>query len=347
MDTFSDFMDYLNKNREMIRKSMKMDEKSDIYLLLKDAFNRNFHEFNPHDPGRIDVASTDSSEFVRMLYIGKNIVIVRAYTVYKNETFSHFKTDMVAVNPEELMKFTILLMEYSEHRSIINLLDKHSPEYIFVDGSLEGRLSHSTETLKIDNYQAFMGEYFRTLREMIKKAFDKNIRLIFIAKSSFSDKFKDYLLNSIRPEYLNSESVKKEIKIYPNDHAIIKSMAHSKGYTTPVMYKKTLEGFDVNYVSFDVLPKVEDLPMMVHILDRDFQKETSNKSPYNIDEGIINLIFYGYTSYRVYNLWLVDVDKKVKLRSKEMENVYMKAFEKATGITFYETRGERRVRIRV
>ncbi len=347
MDTFSDFIDYLNKNRNIIRKSMKMDEKSDIYLLLKDAFNQNFHDFKPHDPENINVASTDSSEFVRMLYIGKNIVIIRAYTIYKNEISKHFIADMVAVNPEELMNFKILLMEYAEHKSIINLLDKSSPEYIFVDGSLNGRLSHSTEALKIENYQGFMVEYFRTLKEMIKKAYDKNAKLIFIAKSSYSDSFKNYLLNSIRPELLNSDPLKNEIKIYANDHAIIKAMAHSRGYTTPVMYKKILGGFDVNYVSFDVLPKVEDLPMMVHILAKDFQKEDLNEAPYNIDENIINLIFYGYTSYRVYNLWLVDVDKKVKFRKNEMENIYMRAFEKATGITFYETRGERRVRIRV
>ena len=37
----------------------------------------------------------------------------------------------------------------------------------------------------------------------------------------------------------------------------------------------------------------------------------------------------------------------VKFRAAEMENVYMKAFESEIGVEFYETRGERRARLRV
>ncbi len=350
MDTFYDFMDYLNKNRDKIKKSMKMDESSKIYNFYKDLFDKNYFSFEPYEIDKADVAATDSSEFTRTLYNGKNIIIIRGYTSYNNEIVKDFKVDIMPVNPNDLMNFTILLMEDSEHKSIIELLNNHNPEYIFIDGSLKGRLSHRNKPLDIENYENFMEEYFRNLRAMIKKAYEKNVKLIFIAKSDYSDSFRKYLLSLVEKDLLNSAIIEHENKYYSNDHYLIKSFAEYRGYTTPLMYKNTSNNIPVNYVTFDVLPDKNDLPMKIDVLSKEFIKEDlKNKDniPYNINKNIINLIFYGYNSYKVYNLWLVNVDKAVKFRSKEMENVYMKAFQRETGIPFYETRGERRVRLRV
>jgi hypothetical protein len=346
MDTFSEFMDYLEKNNNSIRRDLKLDETSEIYKFYKNLFESNYHKFELHDPGKIDVAATDSSEFLRMLYNGKNIILIRAYTLYRNKITSDFLADIVAVDPVDQRNFTILLMEHSEHKSILKFMEENSPEYIFIDGSLKGRLSHRIDQLPIEGYENFMYEYIKTLKEMIRKAFEKNITLIFIAKSSYTECFKKYLLGSARKDPETLKIIEKESGIYRNDHYLIKSFATEKGYTQPVMYRKNIEGINVNYVSTDVLPDSEDLPMKVQVISRDFASEDLDGKPYSMDEKIINIIFYGYTGYKVYNLWLVDVDKKVKFRSVEMERIYMRALERKLGITFYETRGERRARIR-
>ncbi len=346
MDTFSDFMNYLEKNGNLMKHDLKLDETSDIYKFYQKLFNSNYITFTPYDPGKIDVAATDSSEFLRMLYNGKNIVIIRAYTLYNNSITSDFHADLVAVDPVDQRNFTILLMEHSEHKSIIKFLDNNSPEYIFVDGSLKGRLSHRIEPLSIEKYENFMYDYMKTLKELIRKAYERGTTLIFMAKSSYTESFKKYLLSTARNDAETLKIKEKESGIYRNDHYIIKSFAKESGYTTPVMYRKSLEGTDINYVSFDILPDPLDLPMKVQILSRDFIREDLDQKPYNLDEKIINTLFYGYTGYKVYNLWLVDVDKKVKFRSAEMEKIYMRALERKLGITFYETRGERRERIR-
>jgi len=62
---------------------------------------------------------------------------------------------------------------------------------------------------------------------------------------------------------------------------------------------------------------------------------------------VLKVMIYGYTGYKVYNLWLSDIDNMVKFRKNEVENVYLKEFERVVGIPFYETRGERRARIRI
>ena len=71
MDTFSDFMNYLEKNGNLMKHDLKLDETSDIYKFYQKLFNSNYIKFTPYDPGKIDVAATDSSEFLRMLYNGK------------------------------------------------------------------------------------------------------------------------------------------------------------------------------------------------------------------------------------------------------------------------------------
>jgi NurA-like 5'-3' nuclease len=346
MDTFSDFMNYLDQNSYSIKQELKMDETSPIRKFYSDLFDANYIKFKPSDPGKIDAAATDSSEFLRMLYNGKNIVIIRAFTLYNNNITSDFHADLVAVNPVDQRNFTILLMEHSEHKSMLKFLDEYSPEYLFVDGSLKGRLSHRIEPLPIENYENFMYEYMSTLKELINKAYSKGTTLIFIAKSSYTECFRKYLLETARNDPETSKLKEKESGIYRNDHYLIKSLAKESGYTMPVMYRKNITGTNINYVSFDILPDIRDLPMKVQVLSKDFIKADLDHKPYKLDEKIINILFYGYTGYKVYNLWLVDVDKKVKFRSGEMEKIYMRALERKLGITFYETRGERRARIR-
>ena len=72
-----------------------------------------------------------------------------------------------------------------------------------------------------------------------------------------------------------------------------------------------------------------------------------NDGSSDISENIRNLLFWGYGGLKVHNIWLSRVDDLVKFRSEETENVFMRAFEKEIGISLYETRGERRARIRI
>ena len=64
-------------------------------------------------------------------------------------------------------------------------------------------------------------------------------------------------------------------------------------------------------------------------------------------ERIVDTIFWAYAGQKVYNIWLSKVDNMVKFRSEEVEKIYMRQFEKTIGIPMYETRGERRARIRI
>ncbi len=346
MDTFSDFSEYLKSRKGSLINELEMDHNSGISKFYRPLFDANYYEFKPYEPENINVAATDSSEFVRMLYNGRNIVLIRAYTLYNNSVTKNFMADFVAVDPVEQRNFTILLMEHSEHKSVIEFLQNNSPEYIFIDGSLKGRLSHINRELPVENYEHFMNEYFSTLKEMISIAFKKNVTLIFMAKSSYTECFKKYLLEQAKMSGKNTDMIERESSIYRNDHYLIRSFAEFAGYTTPVMYKYSMAGSDINYVSFNVLPEVRDLPIKVQILSRKFVHETIENKAYNLDENIINLIFYGYTGYKVYNIWLVNVDRLVKFRTQEIEGLYMKELERTLGITFYETRGERRARFR-
>ncbi|WP_061951001.1 DNA double-strand break repair nuclease NurA [Acidiplasma cupricumulans] len=274
MDTYSDFLEFLNKNKNNIIKSLDLEKNSEFYRLYQEVFDKNFIDFNFKGNINADVAATDSSEFVRTLYNGKSIIIIRAYTIYGEKFTKDFFMDTVYVDPLKLRNFTILLMENSEHLSIIKLLETEKPEYIFIDGSFKGRISHLNEGLDIENYDNFMDIYFKNLKKMLQMAFKNNVRLIFISKSNYSQSFKEFLLENLKPGMYPDEIVKKAKKEYTNDHLIIKSLAHRTGYTTPLIYRQNFSGTDVNYISFDVLPRADDLPMKVQIVSQELMMET-------------------------------------------------------------------------
>jgi NurA-like 5'-3' nuclease len=169
---------------------------------------------------------------------------------------------------------------------------------------------------------------------------ETGVPLIFVSKSSDSRMFTGYLQTLMGSGSLGNET----------DHLLVRSMAQSPGYTTPLMVPMMVgtTGSGINVVSFHAVPDILDLPLKVDIFDGRNQKEIGHSAlPADVDHEILQMIFWGYGGFKAHNIWLADVDRLVKFRTPEIENLYMKTFEKMTGIHFYETRGERRARIRI
>ncbi len=324
METYTDFIEYLKSNLDEIKSSLIIPNDSYDYKIYKKNFDRYFHYYNNSDKiENKNVLAVDSSIFSRQLYNGRFFIMSRAYSFSNTFVEKSFSAGIYDVNPKDIRNFEILLMEHLEHQCIIKSIEKYKFDYIFIDGSYKSRLSHFNIELSIPGMESFMKDYFSTMKKMIAMAMANNIDLIYIAKSSVDNSFRRLLLNNISDE-------EKSKLMDASDHLIIKSLATAPGYTEPVL--------DNNYIIFDVLPDITDIPLKINVV---------SKNALNNINDIINLIFYGYNGYRNYNIWLYQADRTVKFRRKEVENLYMKTFEKMTGITFYESRGDRRARLHV
>lgn len=351
-DTYEEFLEYLHENRKTIENSLVLDRNSLLFSLYSGIFNKNFIRADGTDFNPGLMSATDSSEFVRELYNGKKIILIRSYTKMGSEIYTDFLAEVINVHRDHLRNFTILLMEHSEHKSILKSLDYGKPDYILVDGSLIGRLSHEDSKILAEKYENFIDDYYSTLGKLIEKSLSLNIPLVFIAKSSESTQFKKYLLNSLDSSQKMSDLVKNEMKSSNTDHFLVKSLAGTSGMTVPLIIPRSIkwnsERKKLNIVTFHAMPREHDLPIKVDIVLPDVQDmEIEAPDRFEVPNRIIEMVFWGYGGLKTHNIWLAEIDKLVKFSQKEVEGIYMKAFEREIGVQFYETRGERRARFRI
>lgn len=352
-DTYESYVNFLNKNREEIRDSMLIGEDSDLWKLYEKTFSDNFvtREVGDYNPGNF--SATDSSEFVRELYNGKKLILIRAYAKTREVTASDFICEVINVSRDEIRNFTILLMEHTEHVATLKLLETSSPEIVLMDGSLVGRLRHKRNRIDAEKYQDFMDLYFRKLFELIRTCIGRNIPLVFIAKSSESSIFRRYLLERISKDGIAEDSIHGEKEAKRTDHLLIKSFAKKAGYTIPLSVQYPTFGEEneqkhLNVITLHAIPDATDLPVKVDVVVPEAQNQDKGKTIWaEIRESILDMVFWGYGGLKTHNIWLADVDREVKFTQKEIESLYMRTFEKVVGIPFYETRGERRARIRI
>lgn len=339
-DTFLEFSSFLKENSKEIRSGLIMERDSPLREIYKKAFDRHFIRYESSPVPVTSVSSTDSSEFVRELYNGKKLILIRAYTLFGSSIHSSFIPQVQEVARDHVQSYLTMLMEHSEHLSILNMLREERPEYILVDGSFSGRVARYGRMLNAERFREFHESYFRALIELLSITQDRHIPVVYISKSSESRKFKRFLLNEIPASEL---TVDKSALPDSSDHFLVRSLADERGYTVPItdIYTVGRESVEVQVSTTHVVPEVMDLPMKVEVID------PRHPQSGGIRDDIINLVFWGYGSIKNHNIWLSQVDKMVKFRAAEMENVYMKAFESEIGVEFYETRGERRARLRV
>ncbi|AAT42827.1 DNA double-strand break repair nuclease NurA [Picrophilus oshimae] len=329
METYTDFINYINSNLDEIRSNLIIAGDSYDYNIYKKNFDKYFHYYRSNkDLKNKRILAVDSSIFSRQLYSGMVFIMARAYSFSNKFVEKTFSAGIYDLNPMELRNFEILLMEHLEHKCVIKSIENERYDYIFIDGSYKSRLNHFNIDLKIPGNESFMSEYFSTMNKMISMAGEKGIDLIYIAKSSVDNSFRNLLINGL------SNDEKSRLR-NASDHLIIKSLAKEPGYTEPVIESSG------KYAIMDILPEITDIPLKINVVSNRFLN--NNASVYDI----VDLIFYGYNGYRNYNIWLYYVDRMVKFRKKEVENLYMRTFERLTGIPFYESRGDRRARIHV
>jgi NurA-like 5'-3' nuclease len=345
-DTYGQFVEYLKKNSAQIRSSMILDEKNDLRKRLDPVFHEMYHEPPPYDPEPLKVAATDSSEFIRELYNGKNIILIRSFTKMGNRIWNHFISEVIDVDRDVLRNFTILLMEHSEHLSTLKMINDERPDFILLDGSLIGRMRHRNQRIGAENYEDFMQEYFRTLAKLVESCIEKNIPLIFVAKSSESRILKDFML---KKALMGKEAGRFRTV---TDHVIVRSIASKVGYTSPIRINmrnpESGSGRETGIATFHVMPHLMDVPMKIDVVSAELQTDL-HEDPETVDlkSDLLGFLFWGYTGLKIHNIWLAEVDRIVKFNNREIEDLYMKTFEREIGIEFYETRGERRARIRI
>ena len=121
-------------------------------------------------------------------------------------------------------------------------------------------------------------------------------------------------------------------------HAITTSQKTLK-FPTIVYFHLLLDGRDT--------PLRVDVPSWVLGGENTSRLLKKNRFIKDVDgalEGLIRMLKTGYGGLRDYNVWLKRADEEVKLRRRDVDDIYERVLEKDLGITLVHTRGYRRVK---
>ncbi len=336
---YSDYINYLKENREKIREALVIPANSQRGEIYSREIEKSFLPLPEGLKPDSIISATDGSEFVRELYNGMKIILTRAMTISGQDEFLSSEVSIKVVNRYSLQTYVTRSMEIREHESLIKCLSEKNIGIALLDGSASGRISEKIERVEGDDLEKFPEQYMDTMENLLKKAREKKTRLVFISKSSDSKVFKKELLDG---SDIDDSTRKKEYSNSVTDHTIIKSLARFPGYTVPIINERNFRGENMRIVTTHFLPALNDTPMRV---DTVFMAGEGNID--DVLTKIVGMVVWAYSGLKVHNVWLSDVDRRIKFTREESEEVLMKAFEKETGVIMPETRGERRARIRI
>ena len=336
---YSDYINYLKENREKIREALVIPPNSQRGEIYAREMEKNFLPLPEGLKPEAIISATDGSEFIRELYNGMKIILTRAMTISGQDEFLSSEISIKVVNRYSLQTYVTRSMEIREHQSLIKCLSEKKIGIALLDGSASGRINEKIERVEGDDLEKFPELYMETMENLLKKAREKKTRLVFISKSSDSKVFKKEMLDG---SDLDDSTRKKEYSNSVTDHTIIKSLAKFPGYSTPITIDRSYRGENLRIVTTHLLPALNDTPMRIDVIFMDGEGNIDD-----ITEQIVRMVIWAYSGLKVHNVWLSDVDRRIKFTREESEEVLMKAFEKETGVIMPETRGERRARIRI
>jgi len=101
-----------------------------------------------------------------------------------------------------------------------------------------------------------------------------------------------------------------------------------------------------SFISFHLLLHIRDSPLRIDLPN--YQKmlhESGWPKPTEVDlKDLLKVMIAGYCGLDAYNLWLKNVDERVRLRRKVVDDIYFPYMEKLFGEKIIRGRGYRRVR---
>ncbi len=333
MDFFQAYSDFLERNRDNIRRSITIHRDDPAYDFFKEKLKKLYFPLPEPQKPEINVTATDGSEFSRELYNGQKLVIARSLSLTGEREDEQSCFHLVNMNREDKSEIVKRIMEDMEHRSATEAMKSNKGGICLMDGSLSGRLYWGKKRFDTDIEPDLYDMYMKNLAQFLQTIENGKGILVYVGKTSDTTIFKRSILTSVGeiPDFIKKRSI--------TDHLLIRSLAEFPGYTEPVRMDYELpDKKTISFYTTHILPSMSDTPMKVDFI---FPAD----SPFDL-KNLISWLIWAYTGLDNHNLWLSVADKKVKFSRNETEEIIMRMFFDAADSEIVETRGERRARIR-
>jgi len=194
------YMQDLAVKKVWIDEAYSKPTSSTLAIHLRGEFEKywRFKELPKSSSDEFRVLAVDGSLQYTVMSNGGIFYVVRALALSNtNVKFRSVHTGFDYSSDENYRAVVGKMMEWLEHRVVLEALKEGFEGYILIDGSIYGRLAHIP--LEVDSAYSrdFMVRYFETLIKLFQTAKERRAPIIGLSKESRSSFLREFLMRSI------------------------------------------------------------------------------------------------------------------------------------------------------
>lgn len=193
-------MQDLTVKKTWIDEAYSQPASSPIATHLRREFEKYwmFKELPKSSSDEFRVLAVDGSLQYAFMSNGGIFYVVRALALSNtNVKFRSVYTGFDYSSDENYRAVVGKMMEWLEHRVVLEALNEGFKGYILMDGSIYGRLAHVPLEVNSAYSRDFMVKYFETLIKLFNTAKERRVPIIGLSKESRSSFLREFLMRNI------------------------------------------------------------------------------------------------------------------------------------------------------
>lgn len=260
---------------EDIRQKMLIGRVSNLDEDLKELVKKNWIPFVEPNHFELEVVAIDGSRAIRDSASGAIFYIARALALFGKKRFRELEVDSFfsKARSTDIQVFVNTKMEWLEYKVAIKSINEANLTNvaILLDGSLYGRLTHLPRDQPAEGMKDFIIDYFKTYYELLELCRDRQILIVGVSKDSRSSFFRNYLLNLLLNDEINS------LDEFPDTHKLALCQAFEDIYDNPSNAFKRFREL------------AEEYPNKLQKIERIFYEAISSRPDHQLIRNFINV----------------------------------------------------------
>ena len=194
------YMQDLTAKKMWINEAYFQPSSPSIAVYLRECFENywRFGELPKVSSDEFRVLAVDSSSQHAIMPNGGIFYVVRAFAISNaGVEFRDLYTGFDYSSDENYGAVIGRIMEWLEHRIILEAISMGFKGFVLLDGSIYGRLAHIPLEINSAYNRYFMLKYFETLIKLFNTARENKVPIIGLSKESRSSFFREFLMRNM------------------------------------------------------------------------------------------------------------------------------------------------------
>jgi hypothetical protein len=190
----------LTAKKTWINEAYSQPSSSSIAVYLRECFEKywRFRELPKISSDEFRVLAVDSSSQHAIMPNGGIFYVARAFAISNaGVEFRNLHTGFDYSSDENYGAVIGRIMEWLEHKVVLEAISMGFKGFVLLDGSIYGRLAHVPLEINSAYNRYFMLRYFETLIRLFNMARENKVPIIGLSKESRSSFFREFLMRNM------------------------------------------------------------------------------------------------------------------------------------------------------